>query len=310
MKYSIQISKVLCFFSISYHCLAEEILLNRISAVVDSEPVLLSEIQRKLAHGPLVKFSSYPLKEGKGDPYNQALNDSINGVLVKRRAEQLDIEVTKEEIEKRIDQSLSEQGRSRAGMMAFLEQKNIRYEDYSRDIGDHMLYMRFKGREIIPKIRISDKDLEEHHLKSQSNIPLSSQEMTFERIDLAPKITENDAFAYYDKLRSGVNPKQGQALFGNQTESNTSFTMKASDLSKDFLDPLSKIEVGEYTKPILLSGRYIILHLSSRRYLDTKNFLAKKDELEARLRSERIIEQTALWFRTERAKSKIRIIPE
>ena len=75
---------------------SNEILLDRLAAEVNGQPIFYSEVMDKVKRGPLITVSPYPSKES--DPqFDIALNDMINIQLLKLKSKELDIEVTDEE---------------------------------------------------------------------------------------------------------------------------------------------------------------------------------------------------------------------
>jgi parvulin-like peptidyl-prolyl isomerase len=303
------------FGSVASSLFAGEVLLDRICALVDSEPILLNEIRDKVEHGPLKKISIYPstLSSSESD-FNRALNDSINLRLVKRKAEELEIQVKDEQVEGYINQILSEMKTTREGLKRYLAEQNKDYEDYKRDIHDRILSQRFIGRVIIPMVKISEKDLEQYFQEKQG-FSSDAAEVSLQRIVIP---VENSvmasekrklAFEIYEKLKSGLSFEEAQNLYA-PSQSHQQFVFQIRDLEKDIYPAIKDLKKGEVTKPTRRSEGFVLFYVADKRYLASEEFHRQKAALEKELHSREVEHQIDLWLQGERNRAKISIIKD
>ncbi len=294
--------------------LANEILLDRIAAVVDSEPILWSEIKDKIEHGPLVKFSDFPAVE-HADEKTRALNDSINARIIMRKAEELDIQVKDDQVENQISQILSEGKFTRESLKDYLAKQNKDLDQYKKDIHDQMVFMRFKGRVILPSIKISDHDLEVYFLKKQGTnleagqislkkivIPVESSLFANEKEKLAQEV--------YDKLKGGLSFEEAQAVYSSAEKDRPPQDVQIRDLDGSLRKNLKDLKVGEFTHPLRLNNSWVLFYVSDKRLIGSKAFEQYKPQLENELRAIEVVRQTNFWLQNERERSKITILKD
>ena len=299
-----------CLFS--SQLLGKEVLLDRISAVVGTEPILESEVQDKIKNGPLVEFSDVGSAgvEAK-DNYTKALNDLINGKIILQKAKELDIQVKEDQIDNQISQILADSHSTLEQLKAYLKEHNKDFSQYRKELRDRMVFSRFKGRLIIPNVKISDRDLEVYFLKKNGSTP-DSAEFGLKRILIPVEnetlLREKEKFAneVYDKLRSGLSFEEAQTFVGGQSSSVQN--MQVRDLDALTRDQVRVLKVGEYTKPIRIASGFVLFYVADKRLVGSQEFLRQKDSLERELHEREVLRQTDLWLQTERARTKIDLV--
>lgn len=321
------ISKLFKYFSFVFllniplgAAFAESALQDRIIAIVNNKPILLSEIQEKTKRGPLVKISAYPSDDSSSD-FDKALNDAINGRLVLEKAKELDIEVSDEQAEKQIDDMLRENNNNRAGLLDFLQKNGKKYDDYKNDIKEQMIFMRFKGRVILPLVKTTDRDLESFYL-SKNGSSLDALELSLRQIFIkTPEGMDSSLLASKEKLieeveaklKSGVEFKEAEKIYSDNPDARDGIQariFKLKDFNSQIRKELEKLQVGEYTAPIKTPVGFYLFFLESKRLTGSQEFQQQKKALEAELRMQETQRQLNLWIKNAAQKAKIKQIKE
>lgn len=118
-------------------------MVDKIVAVVGGEIITESDV-RQLP------------KEGKKEP----LTELIHARLLDQEMEKLGIEVSDGEIAEAIQGILSKNKIGLENLKAELVQKGIPYERYKKDIAGQIRKMKFIGRVIVPRIRLTEEEVD------------------------------------------------------------------------------------------------------------------------------------------------------
>ncbi|MEZ4744035.1 MAG: peptidylprolyl isomerase [Bdellovibrionota bacterium] len=309
-------SFIMC--NISYGAQSEE-LVDKIVAIVESQPILYSEIAEKEKTGPLVLVSDFPADE-KSPAFERALNDAINYELILNKISELEIDVSDEQVETQIDQLLKGQNLTRDGLYQFLSEQNKSYEQYKKDFKNQMLLRRFQGRVIAPLIKITDKDIETYFLEKSGNksnsvqfnlrqILISVDADASENIIAAKKSLAKEV---YQKLQGGTKFLEAVKLYSDGPNARTNGGLMAGinlkDLTETLRTEIERLEVGEFTEPIKTEIGFHIFYLEEKKFTENDEYKSKKDQLEYELRNLELNTQTRRWLQQARQKAKIEIL--
>jgi peptidyl-prolyl cis-trans isomerase SurA len=305
----------LCLYASS--AFAEPKLIDRIVAVVDNKPVLYSEISKKISQGPLIKVSDYPA-DPKASDFEKALNDAVNFRLVLNKAKELDIEVENEQVEKQINDMLKENDKTREWLVSFLQSQGKNFDEYKNDIREQMLFVRFRGRVIVPQVKITEKDIESYYLKKVGSAT-GAMELSMRSIVIPlpshkpedPVFKQKEALAQelYAKLKGGLSFTEAEKIYSAGGGSEAKI-YKLTDLSSEIRQEVEKLQIGGFTNPIKTSVGFYFFYLESKKFTGSQEYLEKKKQLEGELRNYEINNQTNQWLKNARGKAKITLIKE
>lgn len=286
---------------------------DRIVALVDSDLILQSEITEKVDHGPLVKFSEYP-ETPKMTDFDRALNDAINVTLVLRETEKRDMQVKDEDVETYINQYVADKRITRKILEEELARDHRTLEQFKKEIRDAQLFNRFKGRVIIPLIKITDRELKAFYL-SNNSLAIVDYKVTLQKIVIPIEdkmfVQEKEKLAnqIYDRLKSDLPFAEAQSLYSNGHPS-SDIVIPIGNLDAKIRGHFDKLKVGEFTKPMHMGGAFEIFYVKDMEMIESEDFTQQKDALERKLHKREVVRQTELWLQNERDRSKITIIKE
>ena len=298
---------------------AAEELLDRIVAVVNGEPVLYSQVKRKVDQGPLISVSFYPAKESDA-PYEKALQDAINFELILQKAQELEIDPSDDEVEREMDKFLQRQNISRQVLMDQLAREGKTFEDYFADFRDFYTIRNFQGRVIMRLVKITDKDVETFYLKKMGAksdlVELTLRQILIE-VDggAAPSFVEAKqklAFEVHEKLQGGMKFEEAVKLYSDDPAARDNGGLMQSirlrDLAGVIREAVGGLEVGKFSEPVRTQLGFHIFFLEEKEFVGGNEFQKLKQRLEAELMQFETLNQTAKWLAEQRQQSKVRII--
>ena len=319
----LRVLMAICFVATSNSTpsLGEPILVDRVNAIVGGEPVLFSEVQEKVANGPLVVVSDYPASEG-APAGTRALQDAINFELILQNARGLNIDVQDDEVEAEIGNFLQTRGLSKDGLLDFLSSRSQSYEDYKADFKDQMLLRRFQGRVISPLVKITDRDIETYYLTksggSTETVEISLRQILIEVANDAnaevADAKEELVQEVYSKLQDGLPFVEAVKIYSDDKTARANGGLMQgihlSDLAGTIRSSVEELEVGTFTSPVRTGLGFHIFYLEKKSLQKGNDFKEKKQQLEFELRTQELNRQTRQWLADERQRTEVKILPE
>ncbi len=297
-----------------------EQLVDRLVAEVNGDPITYSEVQQKVNKKVLVEVSAYPATE-QDSAFEVALQDSINLKLILQRAEELEIAIEDEQLEGEIEKFISRRGLTKDSLLTALKQEGMSYDDYRRDWRKQMIISQFQGREIMPSVKITDKDVEIFYLQETGatgeNLKLTLRQL-FIAVPKSPESVKKGKEAIvqraYKELKDGLDFEKAVKIYSDNESNRDKGGMMPPVLLKDLSATIRKEVKGlsekQFTKPLKIGGGYYVFYLDKKEFSGNEEFRKLKPQLEQRLRQAQIVDQTTKWIDSERRRSEIRVIPK
>lgn len=298
---------------------AAEILVDRVLGSVNGQPFLYSDVSAKVANGPLVTISEYPATE-QSPPFERAMQDIVNLILIQQKAKELDLDVSDDELEAEISDFLASKGLDKRGLETFLQRENKSYEEYKQDFRNQIILGRFQRRVIAPLIKVTDKDLETAYIK-RSGSSSDLVEIVLRQISI--QIPEGSGSVIADakrslarearsKIEAGVPFVDAVKLYSDDREKAANGGLMDSvhlkDLTPAIRKEIERLDIGGVTAPIEVGSTIMIFKVEDRKVSLGKDMQRKKAELEAEIRAAELANQTRRWLSEQRQRSKIDII--
>lgn len=306
---------------LSPRLLAAEQLIDRLLAEVNGDAILLSEVQAKVEKGPLVAVSAFPAVEGASE-FEVALQDAINFELIKQRAEELEIEVSEDRLEEEINRFMTRRKLTRAQLLEALGQQGMTYEQYREDFRNQILLNQFQGREILPSVKITDKDVELLYLNQQGgkteNVKLTLRQLYIALPDGASESIVAGKTALISRiekeLKAGMDFEKAVRLYSDQSSGRETGglmpPLALSDINADFREAVAGLKEGEFSEAIETSAGYFFLYVEKREFAGSAEYESMKPQLESQLQQQEVLRQTVQWIENQRRRSEIRVIED
>lgn len=299
----------------------QEVLVDRVVAIVNGKPILYSEIQEKIHSGFPVGVSFYPATEDSS-VFDKALQDAINVKLIEQKAEELEIDVPPEELDKQIQETLKYRNLTEENLRDELAKTGMSYEVYRNGFKQQMLFRKFQGRVIRPLVKITEKDVETFYLKktgsSAENIRLTLRQLliavpseaTEDVIDAKLKLTR----MIQQKIQGGMSFAEAVKIYSDDPQAKTTeglmTDIKLSDLSDEVREPIKALDIGQVSQPVKTSLGFHLFFLESKKFSGSQEFQRKKTDFETELMLIESDVQTKKWLSEMRRKTDIKIVAE
>ena len=307
---------VVFLFTFDLH--AEE-LIDRVVAEVNGEPITYSEVQDKLNKKVLVEVSPYPAKKGDDD-FSIALQDAVNLKLIMQRASELDLSISDDALESEISKFIKRRKLTRSSLRQALAQEGMTYEQYKKDWRKQMLISQFQGREILPSVKITDKDVEIFYLQ-QTGATGESIKLTLRQLliripndgpDSIRKAKSDVVKRIYKELKDGLEFKKAVKIYSDSESGRNSGgkmpPVMLKELAPAFKRAVSDLDEKQFTAPVQINSSFYFFYLEKKEFAGNDEFRKVKGQLEQRLRQEQVAEQTMKWIENQRRRSEIKII--
>jgi parvulin-like peptidyl-prolyl isomerase len=303
----VRISIILCLYQTV--TLGNEILVNRIVGIAGSTPILESTIQTRLKKQSPIMVSTFPAAE-EAPLEEKLLQDEINFHLIKRKLESLEITVTDEDVSKEISQFLRTRNLEMSGLRQALAEQGLTYDDYFDDFRNRIIFSRFQGRVIWPRIHITEKALRSHYTKTQGT---KGSNLVLRRIRIdTGRYGQQKTEKVMKALRDGQDFAEAAKLYSDDSFTAQSGGLLAEvafqDLAPEIQKALADLSENDLSEALTLSDGDYIFKLVSRKIGDDRAFNKLRRAIENELSAIESERQIRNWLTEERAKVKIAVV--
>ncbi len=305
-------------FTLSQSAQAAE-LIDRLAAEVNGSAITLSEAKAKVEKGQLIEISPYPAKETDA-PLQVAIQDLINKKLILQKAEELEIEVTDAALEEEIERFMKGRNLNKEQLNSALAEQNMTYEQYKEDFKTQMVMNQFQGREIVPQVKVSDRDVQLYYLRNSGsaaeNVRLILRQLQISMPpDSVASVKEGKRSLVdkaYQELEGGMPFEQVVKIYSDNDEARKTGGLMSSlyvkDLAPLFQGAVKDLDEGKYSKPIETPLGYFIFYVEKKEFSGSEEYKKQKPQLENALRQEEMGRLLTRWIEGQRKKADIKIL--
>ncbi|MFH1313243.1 MAG: peptidylprolyl isomerase [Candidatus Eisenbacteria bacterium] len=288
---------------------AAEELVDRIVAIVDADPIFLSDVDAALAEDLYlrsVRGEPMPGDSAEVEMMREALLESvIDRRIVIAKARALEIEVTRTDVEDALDQWLGEMIATAGSESAFLgelKRQGITLKEfktrYRRDIEEQLLVSRFMRQEF-GEIRVSETEISDFYETKYDSIPGLPEAVGLSHIIIVPKISaerEAEAVEKIDRIVTRINRNEPFESVAAEVSDDVLTRddggmiglVRLDDLQGEIADIAIALEPGHVSDPIRTRYGFEIVKLDGRqedkyrlRHILVKLQPAREDTLSA-----------------------------
>ena len=153
---------------------AQEKLLDKLVAVINTRIVSLSEIKRMEDTLPARQEVSPMVYNEVKYTHKELLNIIIRSFIIREKINGQGYVINDDAVESRIKMTEERLGLKRADLLNFLKSKNLTYEEYFEIIRETMEYNVFASKIIAPLISVTEQEIKnEYYKRNTSNNALS-----------------------------------------------------------------------------------------------------------------------------------------
>jgi peptidyl-prolyl cis-trans isomerase SurA len=140
---------------------------DRVVAVVNGEPILMSELVEQLA------FAQREGRSPEGQPADlerSVLDRMVDHRLVIQEARREKIEVTEDELRAQMDEFVTRNGGDREKIEVQLRQQGITWGALQREIREQMLAQRIRGRRVARRASVTEAEVDQYLAESRPKL--------------------------------------------------------------------------------------------------------------------------------------------
>lgn len=318
MKYIFMPLLLLGLWNGASRAVAAEQLIDRLLAEVNGEAITFSQVQTKVNKGPLIEVSPYPALESD-PPEKVALQDLVNKTLIMQKADELDLEISDSDLNEEINKFLQRRNMTREALMEALAQQGMSFDQYKEDFRTQSIIQMFQGRELLPQLKITDRDVQLFYLRNSGSMA-ENIKLTLKQLDISVPPGAVDAVKegkkqlvekVYQELEGGMPFEQAVKIYSDSESARENGgampPIYLKDLAPTFQSSIKDLEEGRYSRPIETPGGYFIFYVSKKEFAGNEQYEKQKPQLEAALRQEEMGKLLQKWIEGQRRRSNIKI---
>ena len=246
---------------------------NKIILKVNNEIITSLDLENEIKY---LQTLNPNLKNLSKKEINQISKKSI----IKEKIKKLEIEkfflkpkVPQEYLEKLLKNIYSQIGlKSLNDFKKYLELNNVKYKNVTKKIETEALWNELIVIKFSPKIKINEDELKKKvlEIKNKNSKSYLMSEIFFEldnRKDLSKKYAEIEEMI---KLNGFDNAALKYSVSQTSNLGGKLDWISENSLNKEIKELINKTEVNEYTKPISVSGGFLILKINEIKIIETK----------------------------------------
>ncbi|MBC7752782.1 MAG: peptidylprolyl isomerase [Moraxellaceae bacterium] len=305
----------------SFNAEAKE-LVNRIIAIVNSEPILQSELNnfpRRLKQEGAIDDSlvldEAPLSVLKADSQKQ-LDYLIREKMIQSEVKKLNLSVSDERVNSEMTTLATRNRMNKTQLNEFIKKQGYSTNEYRENLKNRLERQAFYEAEVISKLRITDEDAyNEFRQKNPSYVP-SLNEYTLAQI-LVPSKKIGEAAAMekaiaMKKRMSGQESFESVANAYNEgsgaAKDGVLGTFKAGEFNREIEAEIARLSEGEVSNPIQTKQGVHIVKVLNKKNSQDPQFLKIKDQIKSFLVEKNFKRQLKNWFESKKQDSYIKIL--
>lgn len=300
---------------------ADAVLVDRVAAVVDDEVIALSEVYE--LGGPYID-------ERCPDPGDdtcrrkmelQVLDSLILRVLMRHELQKLGLDITKDEMDRTIDQIARDNGlEGRDRLRAEVESAGMRWDAYEEQLREQLRQMRFQEAIIRPRITVTKDemvDLYKRTVREYERPPRA----TFQALTLP--VPEGGETALVETVARAREIRQqilageltweeaiAQYHSGLVTPDGSMPPVKKGDLTPALDTAVFSTEPGGIAEPVVVAGTVFLVKVIDVESSGVVPYEEAEPKLREQLYDAKVAEQVEQWYLQARRQSSVKVLLE
>lgn len=275
---------------------------DRVVAVVNGDPVLLSEMQA--ARRELQKDNQLAARDETLSD-EDLLQRLIDDKLANQQAEQLKIEVTDKEIDTAIDDVLRQYGLDLEGLKLRLREQGVEFPDYRKKIGEQIKRVKLTNRAVRSRVVVDQSKMQSFYSEHREEFRDEPKVRLKQVLFTGPKAVEAANELYGQKsLTPEALETQVEQAGGSVVDLGI---IRFDRLNLEFAKMVVELESGQVSAPFQNSLGVQLLYVQEKMPQRIKAFEEVKAEIEERLGREETERQFTKWLQELRDDSLIEV---
>lgn len=263
---------------------------DRIVAVVNGDPITLYELDLAMKQD-LSRIMDAPTGNSKEkrfqDSRSAALQRLVEDRLLEQELKKNNIVITEEDEEKALQNILARNKMSLSQLKSEIASKGQSWEDYQAGVKRQLKQIKFMGRILAPRVKVTDADLEQFFAEHpQQFAGFQTVQMAQIIIPVSPN-ADDATLASAQKLaaeasakaRKGGNFEELGQKYSNPPQAAVQATYQVSQLAPQIVAILSDLKEGQVSEPVRSSMGIHVIKLYERSTMAGEEFQAIREQL-------------------------------
>jgi peptidyl-prolyl cis-trans isomerase SurA len=301
-------------FAILCPALSHAKIINRVAAIVNNEVITEAEVERRLAAKEISTGKAADDKARRRAAVESLINDRLMDQILKSA----NIEITEDDLARAIAGVLHQSGMNIQQLRSEVASKGMSWDDYRKEIENHILRIKFINQVIGPQVKITEQDIRDYYSRHQEDFRGSTEAHIAQIfLPIGGITSQQEAEALRDKAISIANQARKGRSFkalasqhskGPNAENGGDLGMVTlKDLPPAVSQTVQNMKVGDVSMPIFTEKGLIIVKLVALPKLAPKDYTASRDRIYQKLYEERADETLQAYLQKERQKAFIEI---
>ncbi len=296
-------------------------IVNKIIAIVNTEPVLLSDVEtfsariKKSGSIDETLLTGESLIDLKSNSKKQ-LDFLIREKLIESEVKKQNLSISDDRLNSEMTNLAQRNKMTKQQLSDFIKKQGYTLEEYRLNLKNRIERQSFFESEIISKLRITDEDAYNEFLQKNSTYVPSLNEYTIAQLFVSNKlIGDQAALEKATTLRKNISDKQTFETVVNAYNEGTSEakdgllgTFKAGEFNKDLEKEIAKLNAGDISNPLKSKQGYHIIKVIDKKNSQDPQFLKAKEQIKAFLVEKNFKRQLKNWFESKKDSSHIQIL--
>ena len=298
--------KLIIFISAVFCTNLNAKLLDKTVAVVNDQPILLSQVKRMSQNIDARRNISPQIYSNSKYSLKDLIKIKIQGTLIKEKLTEVGYIISDEQVEAQIQATENRLGLNREALLNFLRSNNFSFDEYFELIRSSIEHNLFISRIIQPLLSISEQDVKYHYYKKFSK--KKRLNFKYELVDFyisEKQITKAQVGRLSSILtqfqRTGILPKEFSSIMTNDLGE-----LSESDLNTSLRNVIGTAEEGTFSRPIKIRGDYHVFFVKKKDLVESDDFLRLKGQIRAEIFQKLIKSVSASWFKSQAEKHYIK----
>ncbi len=278
---------------------AQEKLLDKLVAVINTRVISLSEISR-IESTLTARKEISPIVYSE-DKYSQKqlLDILLRSYIIKDKINAQGYVINDDAVESRVKMTEERLGLKRADLLNFLKTKGVTYEEYFEIIRETMEYNVFASRIIAPLVSVTEQEIKnEYYRRNTTNKALSFKynlvDFYIKESDLVDKSVDKYLAVLKDYQLTGKLPEEYRNL-----ESNNLDNLSEDAISKELGAILKNTAEGSFSVASSITGYLHIFYVQKKDLVESQDFLKFKEQIQNDIFMVKGKAVTTNWFDRE-----------
>jgi peptidyl-prolyl cis-trans isomerase SurA len=281
-------------------------LLDKIVAVVNSETILLSQVNRISENLEARRNISPQIYSKTKYSFRDLVNIKINEVILRDKLTEMGYVISDEQVESQVKATEERLGLNRSALLNFLKSNNFSFDEYFELIRSSIEYNLFLSRIIQPLISITEQDVKNSYYKKYS----SQKRLSF-KYELVDFSLDKSSFkkGMLKQFKSILSSFQQTGVLPEEfsdVSTNVLGEIRESGLTSNLKNLLTNTEEGKFSNPLLMGSQYHIFYVKKKDLVESEDFMGKRNQIRAELFQKSMITISASWFKSEADKHYIK----